>query len=32
MQFGKSIKSFSIFTFTDLSKLHDHKDIYLNIL
>lgn len=31
MQFGKSTKSLSI-PFIDLSKLHDHKDIYLNIL
>ena len=31
MQFGKSTKSLSI-PFIDLSKLHNHKDIYLNIL
>lgn len=30
-QFGKSTKSLGI-PFIDLSKLHNHKDIFLNIL
>lgn len=32
MQFNNSMKNISISTFTDLSKLHDNKDIYINIL
>lgn len=32
MQSGKSIKSLGVSTFIDLSKLHDHKNMYLNIL